>query len=678
MKKRLLSILLVLALALAVLPQAALAAEPACAHEHTEPFSRTYANTRGDLFYMLWLMAGRPEPTIDNPYTDVADTDEYCKAVLWVTETKITAGYSQTTFCPSEPVTRGQAVTFLWRYAGCPEPTLTESPYKDTMQGAYYEKAVCWAAEVDWIDWNASGESFSPDALTGDFTLEGTACEDCGEITQVTKLTVNEAITAQGTWGENLTWKITNGVLVFTGSGEMRDVGEEEDAPWYEYRDQFGQLSLPEGLTSIGQAAFYDCTGLEYVAIPKTVKRIGNAAFLNCTGLSTVDIPAGVEDIGNMAFAGCQDMVNGWIPDSVTHVGYYAFTEMKAENYEDNWTDGVFYLGGWAIYAAEDRASVQIRSDARGIADLAFFECYDLERVTIPQSVKHIGEGAFYECVNLRSVTIPQSVTEIASWTFAYCESLRTVEIPIGVTRIGEAAFFGAGLSDITIPNRECVVETGEEQQAYMLGDPETTTVYGYAGSPAEAYAKQYGYRFTPLSEQVPFVDVPAKAFYSDPVAWALENEITNGVDDIHFGPDRACTRGQVVTFLWRAAGCPEPANAKTSFTDVKSGAYYEKAVAWAVESRITNGTSATTFSPDAACNRGQIVTFLWRFKGEAEPAGVKTPFTDLKPGAFYEKAVAWAVENKITNGLTASTFVPDGPCTRGQVVTFLSRAAAE
>ena len=167
--------------------------------------------------------------------------------------------------------------------------------------------------------------------------------------------------------------------------------------------------------------------------------------------------------------------------------------------------------------------------------------------------------------------------------------------------------------------------------------------------------------------------------FYFDPVYWAFyaDPQITNGMTATTFGPDNACTRGHVVTFLWRAAGCPEPNNSGTPFTDLKKGAFYEKAVAWAVEQGITKGTSDTTFSPDASCTRGQIVTFLWRFAGGEEPKSSTTPFTDLKKGAFYEKAVAWAVENEVTNGMTATTFGPDATCTRGQVVTFLFRVTA-
>nr|AHF24217.1 S-layer y domain-containing protein [uncultured bacterium Contig160] len=168
--------------------------------------------------------------------------------------------------------------------------------------------------------------------------------------------------------------------------------------------------------------------------------------------------------------------------------------------------------------------------------------------------------------------------------------------------------------------------------------------------------------------------------FYFDPVYWAfLANpQITKGTDDTHFGPENACTRGHVVTFLWRAAGEPEPTNTKTPFSDLKPGAFYEKAVAWAVEKGITKGQTDTTFGPDATCTRGQIVTFLWRFKNQPEPKSTKTPFSDLKSGAFYENAVAWAVEEGITKGTTETTFSPEETCTRGQVVTFLYRATRD
>ena len=178
-------------------------------------------------------------------------------------------------------------------------------------------------------------------------------------------------------------------------------------------------------------------------------------------------------------------------------------------------------------------------------------------------------------------------------------------------------------------------------------------------------------------SASLPFTDVADDAYYADSVAWAVANNVTSGVSATSFAPNASCTRGQMVTFLWRANGSPEPKSMTTSFTDVKSGAYYEKAVAWAVENNVTTGTSATTFSPDATVTRGQSVTFLWR--ANTSPAAASaSAFTDIAASAYYASAVNWAVENNVTNGTSTTTFAPNADCTRAQIVTFLYRAMAK
>ena len=172
------------------------------------------------------------------------------------------------------------------------------------------------------------------------------------------------------------------------------------------------------------------------------------------------------------------------------------------------------------------------------------------------------------------------------------------------------------------------------------------------------------------------FTDMPAYDNWAHPgIDWAVYNGITNGTSATTFSPNQDCTRAQVVTFLWRTAGSPEPKSIKTPFTDVPSGAYYEKAVAWAVENGITAGTTKTTFSPNNTCTRGQIVTFLWRFEGKPEVSAAGSQFNDVVPGAYYAMAVAWAVENGVTNGTSRTAFSPEAKCTRAQVVTFLHRA---
>lgn len=171
----------------------------------------------------------------------------------------------------------------------------------------------------------------------------------------------------------------------------------------------------------------------------------------------------------------------------------------------------------------------------------------------------------------------------------------------------------------------------------------------------------------------ISFVDVPADAYYYDAVQWAVNYGITNGTSDTTFSPDASCTRAQAVTFLWRAVGCPSPKSNAMPFKDVVKGSYYETAVLWAVENGITNGTSATTFSPDSICSRAQIATFLWRSQGMPD-AGTTNPFTDVTSGEYYYDAVLWAVENGITNGTSSTTFSPNENCTRAQIVTFLYR----
>ena len=169
------------------------------------------------------------------------------------------------------------------------------------------------------------------------------------------------------------------------------------------------------------------------------------------------------------------------------------------------------------------------------------------------------------------------------------------------------------------------------------------------------------------------FVDVATGSYYEDAVDWAVENGITKGTDDTHFSPDGICTRAQAVTFLWRAAGSPEPETRAMPFTDVPVGSYYYDAVLWAVENGITKGTSDTTFSPNMTCTRAQIVAFLWRSE-KSPAAGTANPFADVKSTAYYADAVLWAVKENITKGTTNTTFSPNADCTRAQIVTFLWR----
>ena len=172
--------------------------------------------------------------------------------------------------------------------------------------------------------------------------------------------------------------------------------------------------------------------------------------------------------------------------------------------------------------------------------------------------------------------------------------------------------------------------------------------------------------------ETLNFADVSTDAYYYEAVKWAAKKGITGGIGNGLFGPNQPCTRAQIVTFLWRAAGSPEP-KSMSSFSDVSADSYYAKAVAWAVENGITTGTGDGKFSPDATCTRAQSVTFLFRAIGKLVDS--KAEFSDVLTDSYYANAVAWAVENGVTNGIGDGLFGPDNSCTRAQIVTFLFRA---
>ena len=175
---------------------------------------------------------------------------------------------------------------------------------------------------------------------------------------------------------------------------------------------------------------------------------------------------------------------------------------------------------------------------------------------------------------------------------------------------------------------------------------------------------------------ELPFTDVDSGAYYYDAVRWAVEQGIASGVTGTAFAPGRGCTRAQLVTFLWRANGSPEPSEKENPFTDVSPDSYYYKAVLWAVEQGITSGVTKTAFAPDRVCTRAQAAVLLWRAEGSPAASGTHD-FRDVAEGTYYADAVAWAVESGVTQGTTSTTFEPGTTCTRAQIMTFLHRAMA-
>ena len=311
------------------------------------------------------------------------------------------------------------------------------------------------------------------------------------------------------------------------------------------------------------------------------------------------------------------------------------------------------------------------------------------EAVTVSRTVKFTldkNSHAFTGSIKAGSyTTVTATGTEPVEYTFTYSRpysgssSDPTYSVTVDKTENGSVT-----VSPKNASKGDTVTVTVKPDSGYVL---ETLTVTDKNGNELTLKDKGDGkYTFTMPAGKVEvkatfmednsmlnfFYDVPNNAYFYEAVKWAVKNGITTGVGNDLFAPEQPCTRAQIVTFLWRAAGSPEPKTA-SSFTDVPANAYYAKAVAWAVENGITNGMTATMFAPDATCTRGQSVTFLYRaLKGTASGSA---NFTDVKSDAFYADAINWAVANNVTNGTSNTTFSPNADCTRAEIVTFLYRA---
>lgn len=386
----------------------------------------------------------------------------------------------------------------------------------------------------------------------------------------------NAATVDSGSCGAHAKWSLnSNGTLTISGSGQMDDYTESASAPYAKYSDRIKSVVVQPGITRIGDEAFYGCNALKSVSLGYGVKTIGSLAFGRTT-MSGITLPESLKTIEEQAFWKCS-----------------------------------------------------------------------LESVIIPENVQVIGNGAFARCGMLKKVWIGHSVTDIGNAAFNYCVNLESIY------------FYGRAPA------------MGDAEGNIIFDGAELTAYYPEASGWNASVRMQYGGTITWKTWVPTFADVAEGKYYYDAVQWAVKKGITSGTTSMTFSPNASCTRAQAVTFLWNAAGKPEVSGVKNPFQDVKSGTYYYKAVLWAKSKGITSGTSATTFSPSATCTRAQIVTFLWNQEGKIVTTN-GNGFQDVKSGAYYEDAVNWAVRNGITSGTSATTFSPSATCIRGQIVTFL------
>ena len=521
--------------------------------------------------------------------------------------------------------------------------------------------------------------------------------------------------------------------------------------------------TIPSSVICIYDNAFFANTRAKKIVISENTRVIGNGAFFSCDSLEEIFVPKGVESIGYAAFSCCERLENISVakdnPSYREIDGVVFSNDMTVlEGYPAGKTDttyvipnGVKYIGEWAFGACDQLINITLPDGIVFVGASDFYDCTGLKSITLPSSVSYIGDRAFKVCGSIETITIPSGVKEIGEETFMICTSLKSINIPKSVTKIGNSAFdccdsltdvYYEGSSSqwrsINLAEYNTALTSANihfnshvhTYEGYTVTSP-TCTEPGYTThkctscdySYNDSYIEPLGHNYTeevteptcteggyttytcsvcgdsykgsyvdPLGHdykngtctrcgvkdpnykpQANFTDVAAGSYCYDAVQWAVANGITNGTDATHFSPNAGCTRGQVVTFLWRAAGEPT-VGGNVGFVDVAPGSYCYEAVKWAVANGITNGTDATHFSPNETCTRGQVVTFMYRAEGEPAVGG-SNGFVDVAAGSYCYNAVQWAVANGITKGTDATHFSPNATCTRGQVVTFLYRA---
>ncbi len=280
-------------------------------------------------------------------------------------------------------------------------------------------------------------------------------------IESVSSAPVNFLEESAGSCGNNVTWtlSLSNGTLTISGTGAMADYSSYTDVPWYDYRSSIKSIVINDGVTSIGEFAFYNCYSLTSVTIPNSVKSIGSGAFGYCSSLTSITIPNSVISIGNYAFSGCSSLTSVTInSDAIVNRAYTASSNLSnifgSQVTKYIIGDNVKGIGNYAFYNCSSLSSITIPNSVISIGNYAFYGCSSLTSVTIPNSVTSIGDYAFYDCSSLTSVTIPNSVTSIGEQAFCECYSLTSITIPNSVTSIGNYAFYGcSSLTSITIPN---------------------------------------------------------------------------------------------------------------------------------------------------------------------------------------------------------------------------------
>ncbi len=402
------------------------------------------------------------------------------------------------------------------------------------------------------------------------------------------------------------------------------------------------KVTLPEGLKSIGDSVFKECFQLTTLDIPKSVFSIGEEAFFRCTGLTSIQIPEGITSVPKRCFWACTSLQSVQLPASLMTIGDSAFYNCAIT--EITLPEQVKSIGSSAFSNCESLVSVVIPEGITTLKDLVFSGCSGLISITLPKSLRTIERGAL-GIMALKNIFYAGSESEWA-------------QISIGEfnDEIANATIYYNGE---TAPGPTPTPEPTEEPTPTPEPTEEPTP--------------------TPEPTPAPpaFTDVGERDWFAVSVAWAVQNNITSGKGSSStFKPHDTCTRAEIMTFIWASEGRPSP-SAPADFVDMPSLPAFRSAISWAVEQGVTSGMGGGKFGATMPCTRVQAVTFLWAAAGRPQPTATAA-FSDMTGNSVYDAAISWAVENQITTGAGNNRFNPGKRCSRAEIVTFLRAASAE
>ncbi len=408
------------------------------------------------------------------------------------------------------------------------------------------------------------------------------------------------------------------------------------------------------GLTSKGKSS-------SLLEIPaelneKPIELIAPYAFAKSNVREAV-LQEGIQVLGANAFNLCDFLEKISLPSTLTVLGEYAFNYC-ADLESLTIPDGITELAPFVCFGCESLKSIDLPDGLSSIGEHSFSDCFELTSVKLPEKLESIGLGAFWGCIALQSITLPDSIRTVSDWAFNHCTELRWVYIPEGLNTLSDTSFSECD-------NLESIFYGGSYSQWQDINDTDSLSDY----CDVTVY-----FNCNPVVGS--FMDVKAGDWFVDSVAYAYENGLMNGVSDMLFAPSGSLTRGQLVAILYRVAGQPD-VEASANFTDVDSGKYYAKAIAWAAENGIVDGYADGTFKPNNPITREQIATILYRYKGSPAITGT-LDFPDVSQVNNYAKnALLWAMQEGLINGIksgSATNLAPKNTATRAQIATIIMR----